>query len=275
VIAEPPIRRILALGGGGFTSSAEDWPLDELTPELADSDRPAICLLPTASGDPEDQIARFYDAFGPADCDLSHISLFRLGSQQVDLRRHLLSRDVIYVGGGSMLNLLALWRVHGVDSLLSEAYQRGVVLCGVSAGAMCWFDAGITRTHGAPGPAAGLGLLPGTLSVHDSTDPQRRAEFRDRVGAGMAGGWAAEDGVGLLFEDGLLTEAVTARRGARAYRVHRTAAGAAAEEQIEPRLLESDPGERPAEPVSIVEYRQTVQRRSRDNRNSLRSRPPV
>ena len=101
----------------------------------------------------------------------------------MDLRRHLLSRDVIYVGGGSMLNLLALWRVHGVDSILSEAYQRGIVLCGVSAGAMCWFDAGVTRTHGAPGPATGLGLLPGTLSVHDSTDPQRRAEFRDQVAA--------------------------------------------------------------------------------------------
>ena len=268
-------RRILALGGGGFTSSSEDWPLDELTPALADEDRPAICLLPTASGDPEDQIARFYDAFGPLDCELSHVSLFRLGSEAVDLRQHLLSRDVIYVGGGSMLNLLALWRVHGVDSILSEAYGRGIALCGVSAGAMCWFDAGVTRTHGAPGPATGLGLLPGTLSVHDSTDPQRRAEFRDQVAAGMAGGWAAEDGVGLLFEDGLLTEAVTARRGARAYRVWRDGDGRAAEEQIEPRLLDADAEGRPPEPVSIVEYREAAQRRSRDSRNFLRCRPPV
>lgn len=263
-------RRILALGGGGFTSSAEDWPLDELTVELADTAAPAVCLLPTAGGDPEEQIARFYDAFGPLDCELTHVSLFRLGTQAVDLRRHLLSRDVIYVGGGSLLNLLALWRVHGVDSILSEAYQRGVVLCGVSAGAMCWFDAGVTRTHGAPGPVTGLGLLPGTLSVHDSTDPQRRAEYRDQVAAGMAAGYAAEDGVGLLFEDEALVEAVTARRGARAYRVWR-----GGEEQIAPRLLEGDESGRPAEPVSIVEYREAAQRRSRSSRNSLRSRPPV
>ena len=268
-------RRILALGGGGFTSSAEDWPLDELTLELGDSDRPPVCLLPTAGGDPEDQIARFYDAFGPLDCEPSHISLFRLGGQGVDLRRHLLSQDVIYVGGGSMLNLLALWRVHGVDSILSEAYQRGIVLCGVSAGAMCWFDAGVTRTHGEPGPATGLGLLPGALSVHDSTDPQRRAEFRDQVAAGMAAGWAAEDGVGLLFEDGVLAEAVSARRGARAYRVRRDAGGRAVEEQIEPRLLVGDAAGRPATPVSIAEYREAAQRRSSSSRNSLRSRPPV
>lgn len=268
-------RRILALGGGGFTSSAEDWPLDELVPELAGGDRPTVCLLPTASGDPEDQIARFYDAFGPLDCELSHVSLFRLGSHGIDLRRHLLSRDAVYVGGGSMLNLLALWRVHEVDSILCEAYQRGVVLCGVSAGAMCWFDAGITRTHGAPGPASGLGLIGGTLSVHDSTDPQRRAEFRDRVAEGMAGGYAVEDGVGLLFEDGVLSEAVTARRGARAYRVRRDATGRVAEERIDPRVLEGDSALRPSTPVSIAEYRESAQRRSRESRNSLRSRPPV
>ena len=120
-----------------------------------------MCLLPTASGDPEAQIDRFYRAFEPLGCELSHVSLFRLGSHPLDLREHLLSRDVIYVGGGSMLNLLALWRVHGVDSLLAEAWQKGVALVGVSAGSMCWFEAGITRTRGAPGP----GDRPGPAAV--------------------------------------------------------------------------------------------------------------
>ena len=92
--------------------------------------RPRICLLPTASGDPEDQIDRFYRTFEQHGCDLSHVSLFRLGEHAIDLRGHLLSRDVIYVGGGSLKNLLALWRVHGVDSLLSEAWQTGVALAG-------------------------------------------------------------------------------------------------------------------------------------------------
>lgn len=100
-------RRILALGGG-FTSSSEDWPLDEYVLTLTERPRPRICLLPTASGDSEDQIDRFYRTFERHGCDLSHVSLFRLGSRDVDLRGHLLSREGIYVGGGSMKNLLAL-----------------------------------------------------------------------------------------------------------------------------------------------------------------------
>jgi dipeptidase E len=233
-----------------------------------------VCLLPTASGDPEAQIDRFYRAYEPLGCELSHVSLFRLGSQPLDLREHLLSRDVIYVGGGSMLNLLALWRVHGVDSLLAEAWQRGVVLVGVSAGSMCWFEAGITRTRGTPSPAIGLGLLPWTLSVHDASDPKRRAEYRIRIAAGMPGGFAVEDGVGLLFAGDELVEAVTARPAARAYRVA-LEGSQVVERPVEPRLLTAEGGGPLAEPVSITEFREAAQLRSRSSRNSLRSSPPV
>ncbi len=181
---------------------------------------------------------------------------------------------MIYVGGGSMLNLLALWRVHGVDSLLAEAWQKGVALVGVSAGSMCWFQAGITRTRGTPGPAIGLGLLPYTVSVHDASDPQRRREYRERIGAGMRGGFAIEDGVGLLFEGTGLSEAVTARQGARAYRVG-LEGSAVVEHPIDPRLLTSNGDGALPDPVSITEFREAAQRRSRSSRNSLRSRPPV
>lgn len=269
-----PRRSILALGGGGFTGSVEDSPLDEYVLTLSERDRPRVCLIPTASGDPETQIDHFYNAFEPLGCELSHVSLFRLGSHPMDLRQHLLSRDVIYVGGGSMLNLLALWRVHGVDSLLAEAWQKGVALVGVSAGCMCWFEAGITRTRGAPGPAIGLGLLPFTISVHDGSDPRRRAQYRTRIAEGMPGGFAVEDGVGLLFNGTGLAEVVSARPSARAYRVQ-LEGSQVVERVIEPRLLAAESGGALPEPVSISEFRETAQRRSRSSRNSLRSRPPV
>ena len=144
------------LGGGGFTTSIQDLPLDHQALELAGVERPRVCLLPTASGDPEDQIRRFYATFRDTGGELSHVSLFRLGNRPLPLPEHLLAQDTIYAGGGSMVNLLALWSAHELGDALAEAWRRGVLLCGVSAGAMCWFKGGITRSHGPPalGPRA-------------------------------------------------------------------------------------------------------------------------
>src|SRR5213078_872101 len=104
--------------------------------------------------------------FADRPCHPSHVSLFRLADDPVPLAERILGQDVIYAGGGSMRNLLAIWRAHGLDRLLLEAWRRGTVLAGLSAGAMCWFDAGITRSSGPPEPLAGLGLLQGSLTVH-------------------------------------------------------------------------------------------------------------
>ena len=138
------------MGGGGFSGRPGDPELDRYVLDQATAVTPRICLLPTASGDPDDQIQRFYRAFHELPCEPSHLSLFRLGAQPVDLRERLLSQDIIYVGGGSMANLLAIWRVHGLDEILYEAWRRGIVLCGISAGSMCWFRAGVTKSHGEP-----------------------------------------------------------------------------------------------------------------------------
>ena len=124
--------------------------LDDYVLSLAPAREPRICLLPTAGGDSEEQIRRFSIAFGDRLCETSHVSLFRLGHRPVSLRDHLLSQHVIYVGGGSMINLLALWRAHGLDVILREAWQAGIVLAGLSAGSMCWFEHGITKSHGRP-----------------------------------------------------------------------------------------------------------------------------
>jgi len=261
-------RRILAMGGGGFSTSVADAPLEHYIAGLPAVDHPNICLLPTASGDPDDQIDRFHRAFRGLG-RLSHLSLFRLGTRPMSPREHLLAQDVIYVGGGSLANLLAIWRVHGLDDTLREAWERGILLCGVSAGSMCWFEEGVTRSHGRSRPAQGLGLLPGSNSVHHSSDPERRACYRGAVLDGLAAGYAVDDGVGLLFAGAELVEAVSARPDARAWAVEERH-GALVETPIVPRLLAPSSGAGHDAPVEIAEFRDA--RRERQAR-ARRSRP--
>jgi dipeptidase E len=219
-----PVRRILALGGHDFTSRPPDRAVCELLLRLAGergAERPKICILPTASGDTGELIGRFYAAFGERSCEPSDLSLFRLGRRPMALRDHLLAQDLIYVGGGSMVNLLAVWEAHDIASILSLAWRRGIVLAGQSAGAMCWFEAGVTKSSGKPLVAAGLGLLSGSLCVHYNNEPERRAAYLEAVGGGMPGGYGLDDYAGLLWEGEGTPSALTARRGARAYRVCR------------------------------------------------------
>ncbi|MBN1529754.1 MAG: peptidase E [Thermoleophilaceae bacterium] len=261
-------RRILAMGGGGFTTSVSDAPLEHYAASLPAVAEPAICLLPTAGGDADEQIDRFHRAFRGLG-RLSHLSLFRLGTHPVDPREHLLAQDVIYVGGGSLANLLAIWRVHGLDETLREAWERGIVLCGVSAGSMCWFEHGITRSHGRSRPAAGLGLLPGSNSVHHGSDPDRRACYAEAVLDGLPPGYAVDDGVGLLFAGTELVEVVSAREGARAHRIEADG-GRLVETPVLPRLLDPAPAAGRDAPVEIAEFREARRRREAGSR---RARP--
>jgi dipeptidase E len=220
--AATPVRRILTLGGHEFSARPPDRAVCELLLRLArerGGERPRICILPTASGDTSEQIASFYAAFGERPCEPSDLSLFRLGRRPMALRDHLLSQDLVYVGGGSMVNLLAVWEAHDIASILSLAWRQGIVLAGQSAGAMCWFEAGITKSSGKPRGAAGLALLSGSLCVHYNNEPDRRAAYLEAVGDGMPGGYGLDDYAGLLWEGEGTPSALTARRGARAYRV--------------------------------------------------------
>jgi dipeptidase E len=229
------------MGGGGFTAQPGDPALDELVLQLAGQPVPRILFLPTAGGDPREQIARFRAAFGDRPCEPEELSLFRLAEVRRPLRDIVLSQDVIYVGGGSMRNLLAIWRVHGLDRLLRDAWERGIVLAGLSAGAMCWFAGGVTTSSGAPEPTEGLGFLPGSLSVHADGQPARRPVYVRAVREGaLPGGWLVDDGVGLLFRDHELERVVSARRGARAARVD-VVRGEAFEIALEPDLIAPAP----------------------------------
>jgi peptidase E len=207
------------MGGGGFTMEPGNPALDEYILGLPGKQMPRVCFVPTASGDADEQVRRFYGTFGDRPCVPTHLSLFRLGREPVDVAEHLFAQDIVYAGGGSMRNMLAIWREHGLDAILADAWRRGVVLAGLSAGAMCWFEGGISTSSGRPAPVGGLGLLRGSLSVHLDGEPERRPVYLDAVRAGLLPpGFAADDGVGLLFEDGEFAEAVSSRPSAGALR---------------------------------------------------------
>jgi peptidase E len=193
--------------------------LDDYVLTLTGADRPRVCFLPTASGDADHYIVRFYRAF-PADrCEASHISLFRREQGPADIREHLLSQDLIYVGGGSVVSLLGVWRAHGIDEILREAWEAGVVLCGLSAGSLCWFDEGMSGFHGKPQRVRGIGLLPFSNCVHYERDGARRTAFHSAIADGMCPGFAASDGAALHFTGTELARVVASRPSARGYRV--------------------------------------------------------
>ena len=193
--------------------------LDDYVLGLTGAARPRVCFLPSDSGDADHYIVRFYRAF-PADrCEASHISLFRREQGPEDLREHLLSQDLIYVGGGSVISLLGVWRAHGIDEILREAWEAGVVLCGLSAGSLCWFSEAVTGFHGAPKRVEGLGLLPFSNCVHYEPRSERRLAYHEFLRAGMAPGYAAEDGAALHFTGTELTRVVASRPQARGYRL--------------------------------------------------------
>ncbi len=230
---------IVAMGGAEFTMRPENEALHDYVLSLAapESGR-RICLLPTASGDPRDQIGAFHGAVERRGWSGSAISLFRLGLAPIDLAGHLLAQDVIYVTGGSMVNLLALWREHGIGEIMREAHARGILLCGYSAGSMCWFEHGITRGSGAPAAAAGLGLLAGSHCVHYAQDPARRRAFRSLIAKGaIGGGLALDDHAAALIRDGEVVEVVRSRASAEAHRVEADGAGGSLESQLPSRLL--------------------------------------
>jgi len=216
---ETAVRQIVAFGGGGFSMESGNPLLDDYVLGLCRRERPRICFLPSASGDADHYVVRFYRAFPAERCEASHISLFRRERGPEDLREHLLSQDLIYVGGGSVVSLLGVWRAHGIDAILREAWAAGVVLCGLSAGSLCWFDQGVTGFHGAPRRVEGLGLLPFSNCVHYEPASERRFAYHRMLCEGMRSGYAAEDGAALHFVGEELSSVVASRPSARGYRL--------------------------------------------------------
>jgi dipeptidase E len=215
-------RQIVAFGGGGFSMESGNPLLDDYVLGLAAAagrDRPKVCFLPTASGDADHYLVRFYRHFPASRCEPSHVSLFRRDRGVADVREHLLAQDLVYVGGGSLISLMGVWRAHGVDVMLREAWEAGVVMAGLSAGSLCWFGEAMSGYHGECQAVRGLGLLPCSNAVHYDKEADRRPAFMAAVREGMPGGYAAEDGAALHFVGEELARVVTSRPDARAFRV--------------------------------------------------------
>ncbi len=237
-------RTILATSGGwvhGRRTRFEVGPLTEYAVELAgvSGRRPRVCLVATASGDSAEVVTAFYDAARYAGYEGSHLALFPMPNLP-DVTGHLLEQDVVWVWGGSVAGLLALWRLHGVDAAMRTAWEAGVVLTGVSAGSICWHTGGPTDSFGPDLRAVtdGLGLLPYGNGVHYDSEPGRRPLLHRLVADGtLPTSYATDDGVGLLYRGTQLVEALTEVPGQAAYRVERGPGGDAVETRLEVRRL--------------------------------------
>lgn len=191
--------------------------LDDYVAGLTGEERPRVCFLPTASGDADHYVVRFYRAFPASRFDTSHISLFRRDDGAADIHRHVLESDLVYVGVGNVISMLGAWRAHGLDHTLRRAWESGVVLCGVSAGSLCWFESAVTAFQRDVKRVDGLGLLPWSNCVHLNCEPKREEGYRRLLQEGMCPGFAADDGAALHFVGDRLERVVGSRPGARAF----------------------------------------------------------
>jgi dipeptidase E len=198
---------------------------------LTGRDRPRVLVVPTAAADSAQMTLALMTRLRDR-AEVVHLPFFPWPPD--DLRELALGQDAIYVTGGNTANALAIWRVHGFDAILREAWQAGIVLAGSSAGMLCWFEAAVTDSFGPQleGLRDGLGFLPGSACPHYDRESQRRPVYQRLVAEGFPAGLATDDCIALRFDGAELAEVVSARRGSRAYRV--TGDG---EEAIEPRFL--------------------------------------
>ncbi|HKW78914.1 MAG TPA: peptidase E [Candidatus Limnocylindria bacterium] len=210
-------RRVLACGGRQLYHPA----LTRYLFDLARRERPRVLFLPTASGDKDDHLLTFYQAMAGLDCEPSHLALFSRTVSDVGAR--IRDQDIVMVGGGNTANMLAIWRLHGVETALRDAYAAGTVLTGSSAGCICWFEAGITDSFDPElGPLRdGLGLLRGSACPHYDSEERRRPVYAREIAAGLPGGIALEDAVAARYDDERLVEVVSARPDGRAFQVER------------------------------------------------------
>ena len=223
-------QQIVGLGGHGDTPE-QTRALMRHVLALTGKERPRVMHVPTATGDAPDGIVSFYERCSGLG-DLSHLVFHPWPPR--GLRELALGQDAISVSGGNTANMLVIWRVHGFDRILREAWEAGVVLFGASAGMICWFEAGVTDSFGPEleGMRDGLGFLAGSACPHYDGEELRRPRYRELVDAGFPDGIAADDGVGLHYVGTELREAVSCRPGAAAHRVTR-----AGEERLEARLI--------------------------------------
>jgi dipeptidase E len=209
-------RHIVGLGGGGDTA-AQTALLHDYVLGLTGEDRPRLLWVPTASADNTEYTVWFYESFS-RQAEVSTLMTFPWPPE--NLREVVLEQDAICVSGGNTANMLAIWRVHGIDTLMREAWEKGIVLWGASAGMICWFEMGVTDSFGPQLEGLDcLGFLPGSACPHYDGEERRRPRYQELVAGGLPAGIAADDGVALHYVGTEVQEIVTCRPGTAAYRV--------------------------------------------------------
>lgn len=223
-------KQIIPIGGGGFYRDPENLALEKYVIKQSGAENARVCFIPTASGEPDHYVASFYAAFLKLGCRPSVLTFFK---RTPDLRSFLLNQDVIFVGGGNTKSLLAVWRDWGTGEILREAWESGVVLTGVSAGAICWFEQGLTDSFSDKlRPLNCLGFLPGSCCPHFDGEAQRRPSYHALLANGeIAAGVAIEDWTGVHYIGSEIHKVIASKRGARAYRV-RAVYGSVQEEPL-------------------------------------------
>ena len=165
-------KNIVAIGGGGFGRITKEKKIERYILSLANKDRPNICFIPTATGDNDAYKVNYYDVFTKFNCNPTHIDFFK---RTINLSSHIPEQDIIFVGGGNTKSMLAIWKDWGLDVLLRDAYENGTVMSGVSAGAICWFDKGITDSWAHDLAVLDcLGFVNGVCCPHYDEEPERR-----------------------------------------------------------------------------------------------------
>lgn len=229
-------KHIVAMGGGGFSMESDNPLLDKYVLGLTNKSKPKICFIGTASGDAQSYIDRFYASFKNLNCEPTHLSLFK-GSTP-DVETLVMNQDALYVGGGNTRNLLTLWKDWGLDLIVRKAWEKGIILSGISAGSLCWFEHGITDSiPGSLSALSCLGLLKGSNCPHYDGEKERRPTFHRLLTEGkMTPGLAADDGVALHFVGDIFSHAVSSHPDKKAFRVG-LRNGQPYEETIQPTYL--------------------------------------
>ena len=212
-------------------------PLISYVLSLTGKERPKICFIPTATGDSAASLVNFYDRVPASRAERSHLSLF--GRTVKDIRDFILSQDAIFVGGGNTANMLAVWRVHGVDVILREAWEAGLIMCGGSAGSLCWFECGTTDSFDLNEIKPlydGLGFLPGSHSPHYDSEEQRRPLYHHLISGGFPSGYAVDNDAAIHFLGTDINEVISGKQGSTAYRVE-SRDGQVLETPLEARLI--------------------------------------
>jgi dipeptidase E len=234
-------RQIVALGGGMFSMEPENGLLDKYILNLVPSERPKICFLGTASSDGQEYRDMFYNFFKKKNCEPTHLALT---DPPRNIASFIMKQDIIHVGGGNTSLIMQAWKEHGVDKIMKKAWNSGIILTGMSAGAICWFNDGITNPE--PGVLTRLpclGLLKGSFCPHYDERAELRHAYKKLILEKTIGeGYGAEDGVALHFVDNNLIKIVTSRPGASAFRVH-VSKHKIVEERLESEYLGKDSDE--------------------------------